>query len=215
MKTAIIFDLDGTLLDTLGDLHAATNGVLRQFGYPERTLEEVRQFVGNGAEQLIRLAVPEGQQESVPQVLTAFQSYYAAHCDILTQPYEGIPEMLEKLGEKYPLAVVSNKPDRAVKELAKIYFPTLYARGESTDCPRKPAPDMVFKAMEALGADRCIYVGDSEVDVKTAQNAQVPCLSVTWGFRDVKTLEQAGAKYFCHGAEEIMESIERILEREF
>lgn len=214
MKTAIIFDLDGTLLDTLGDLHAATNGVLRQFGYPERTIEEVRQFVGNGAERLIRLAVPEEEQQSVPRVLAAFQSYYAAHCDILTRPYDGIPEMLEQLGEKYLLAVVSNKPDIAVKELAKIYFPRLYARGESTDCPRKPAPDMVFKAMEALGAERCIYVGDSEVDVLTAKNAQVPCLSVTWGFRDVKTLEEAGAKYFCHRAEEISESIEKILERE-
>lgn len=214
MKTAIIFDLDGTLLDTLGDLHAATNGVLRQFGYPERTIEEVRQFVGNGAERLIRLAVPEEEQQSVPRVLAAFQSYYAAHCDILTRPYDGIPEMLEQLGKKYPLAVVSNKPDIAVKELAKIYFPRLYARGESTDCPRKPAPDMVFKAMEALGAEKCIYVGDSEVDVLTAKNAQVPCLSVTWGFRDVKTLEEAGAKYFCHRAEEISESIEKILERE-
>lgn len=214
MKTAIIFDLDGTLLDTLGDLHAATNAVLRQFGYPERTIEEVRQFVGNGAERLIRLAVPEGEQGSVPQVLVAFQSYYAAHCDILTRPYDGIPEMLERLGEKYPLAVVSNKPDIAVKELAKIYFPRLYARGESTGCPRKPAPDMVFKAMEALGAERCIYVGDSEVDVLTAKNARVPCISVTWGFRDVKTLEEAGAKYFCHRAEEISESIEKILERE-
>ena len=214
MKTAIIFDLDGTLLDTLGDLHAATNGVLRQFGYPERTIEEVRQFVGNGAERLIRLVVPEEEQQSVPRVLAAFQSYYAAHCDILTRPYDGIPEMLEQLGKKYPLAVVSNKPDIAVKELAKIYFPRLYARGESTDCPRKPAPDMVFKAMEALGAERCIYVGDSEVDVLTAKNAQVPCLSVTWGFRDVKTLEEAGAKYFCYRAEEISESIEKILERE-
>lgn len=214
MKTAIIFDLDGTLLDTLGDLHAATNAVLRRFGYPERTIEEVRQFVGNGAERLIRLAVPEGEQGSVPQVLAAFQSYYAAHCDILTRPYDGIPEMLERLGEKYPLAVVSNKPDIAVKELAKIYFPRLYARGESTGCPRKPAPDMVFKAMEALGAERCIYVGDSEVDVLTAKNARVPCISVTWGFRDVKTLEEAGAKYFCHRAEEISESIEKILERE-
>lgn len=208
MKTAIIFDLDGTLLDTLGDLHAATNAVLRQFGYPERTMDEVRCFVGNGAERLIRLAVPEGAEEKVPQVLAAFQSYYAAHCDVLTKPYDGTPEMLEKLGKSHPLAVVSNKPDRAVGELAKIYFPGLYARGEGTDCPRKPAPDMVFKAMEALGADHCIYVGDSEVDVLTAKNAQVPCLSVTWGFRDVKTLEKAGATYFCHRAEDVMESIE-------
>lgn len=215
MKTAIIFDLDGTLLDTLGDLHSATNAVLTRFGYPTRSIEEVRNFVGNGAERLIRLAVPEGEQEKVPEVLEAFQRYYAAHCDILTKPYDGIPEMLKQLGENYPLAVVSNKPDRAVGELAKIYFPTLYARGESSDCPRKPAPDMVFKAMEALGAQHCIYVGDSEVDVLTAKNAHVPCLSVTWGFRDMETLEKAGAKYFCHRAENVQESIERILEREF
>ena len=135
MKTAILFDLDGTLLDTLGDLHAATNAVLRQFGYPERTMEEVRQFVGNGARRLIEQAVPAGEEARVDEVLSAFQTYYAAHCDILTRPYPGIPELLACLDGKYPLAVVSNKPDRAVKELAKIYFPALYARGESADCP--------------------------------------------------------------------------------
>lgn len=213
MKTAILFDLDGTLLDTLGDLHAATNAVLAQFGYPERTLDEVRRFVGNGARRLIEQAVPAGEEASVPEVLAAFQTYYAAHCDILTRPYPGIPELLAALGEKYPLAVVSNKPDRAVKELAKIYFPGLYARGESADCPRKPAPDMVLRAMQALGADRCVYVGDSEVDVLTAKNAGVPCLSVTWGFRDVETLTQAGAEYFCHRAEDVETMIETILKR--
>lgn len=215
MKTAIIFDLDGTLLDTLGDLHGATNAVLRQFGYPARSIDEVRRFVGNGAERLIRQAVPADAQESVPRVLAAFQSYYADHCDILTRPYDGIREMLETLGRHYPLAVVSNKPDRAVKELAKIYFPALYARGESADCPRKPAPDMVFRAMAALEAERCIYVGDSEVDVLTAKNAGVPCLSVTWGFRDVQTLQNAGARYLCHLAQDVMKSIKEIMEREF
>lgn len=215
MKTAVIFDLDGTLLDTLEDLHAATNAVLTQFGYPCRSVEEVRRFVGNGAKQLIQQAVPEGERERVPQVLTAFQRYYATHCDIRTRPYDGIPKMLNRLGEKYPLAVVSNKPDSAVGALARIYFPHLYARGESADCPRKPAPDMVFKAMEALNAERCIYVGDSEVDVLTAQNANVPCLSVTWGFRDAEILKQAGAKFFCHRVEDIEEKIENMLENVF
>lgn len=215
METAIIFDLDGTLLNTLGDLHAATNYVLSRFGYPPRTIEQVRTFVGNGAERLIRLAVPEGEGENVPRVLAAFREYYAAHCDILTAPYDGVPEMLAALGKKYPLAVVSNKPDNAVRELAKIYFPTLYARGESADCPRKPAPDMVCKAMQALGARRCIYVGDSEVDVCTAKNARVPCLSVTWGFRDEQTLLDAGAKYLCRRAQDTEKMIERILEREY
>lgn len=213
MKTAILFDLDGTLLDTLGDLHASTNAVLRSFGYPARTVEEVRCFVGNGARRLIEQAVPAGQRHRVDEVLAAFQTYYAAHCDILTRPYPGIPALLADLEGKYPLAVVSNKPDRAVKELAKIYFPTLYARGESADCPRKPAPDMVRAAMEALGAERCVYVGDSEVDVLTAKNAGVPCLSVTWGFRDVETLRLAGAEYFCHAPADLPQMIETILKR--
>lgn len=213
MKTAILFDLDGTLLDTMGDLHASTNAVLRSFGYPERTIDEVRCFVGNGARVLIQQAVPEGEGHRVDEVLAAFQSYYAAHCDILTRPYPGIPELLTALGEKYPLAVVSNKPDRAVKELAKIYFPALYARGESADCPRKPDPDMVYAAMRALDADRCVYVGDSEVDVLTAKNAGVPCIAVTWGFRDVDTLRAAGAEYFCHTVADLPQMIETILKR--
>lgn len=210
MKVAIIFDLDGTLLDTLGDLHSATNHVLEQFGYPTRTIEEVCRFVGNGAERLIRLAVPEGV-DPMP-VLAAFQTYYAAHCDILTKPYAGIPEVLRVLGEKYPLAVVSNKPDRAVKELAKIYFPTLFARGESTDCPRKPAPDMVWKTMKALDVERCIYIGDSDVDIVTAQNAGVPCISVTWGFRGEEELVAAGATHLCHRPVDLAQMICDILE---
>lgn len=213
MKTAILFDLDGTLLDTLGDLHASTNAVLRQFGYPERTIDEVRRFVGNGARVLIQQAVPVGEDHRVDEVLSAFQTYYAAHCDILTRPYPGIPALLSALEEKYPLAVVSNKPDQAVKELAKIYFPALYARGESTDCPRKPAPDMVRMAIQALGAENCIYVGDSEVDVMTAKNAGVPCIAVTWGFRDVETLRTAGAEHFCHTPADLPAIIETILKR--
>lgn len=213
MKTAIIFDLDGTLLDTLGDLHAAVNHVLRQFGYPERTIEEVCRFVGNGAARLIHLAVPEGVDEA--PVFAAFQQYYAAHCDILTKPYAGIPEALAFLGQRYPLAVVSNKPDGAVKELAAIYFPTLFARGEDRDCPRKPAPDMVYKAMAALGVERCIYVGDSDVDILTAKNAGMPCLSVTWGFRGVDELRAAGAEYFCHTPAVLPDAIAEILQKQF
>ena len=211
MKTAILFDLDGTLLDTLGDLHAAVNHVLTEFGYPGRTIEEVCRFVGNGAAQLMRLAVPAGADWE--PALVAFQSWYAAHCDILTKPYDGIPAVLAALGEQYPLAVVSNKPDRVVKELAKIYFPNLYARGESVDCPRKPAPDMVKKAMAALEADRCVYIGDSDVDIQTAKNAGVPCISVTWGFRSEAELREAGATYFCHTPADLPQTIEDILKR--
>ena len=212
MKWAVLFDLDGTLLDTLGDLHAAVNHVLRRFGYPERTIEEVCRFVGNGAARLIQLAVPEGA-DATP-VLAAFQAHYAANCDILTKPYDGIAQALEALAKDYPLAVVSNKPDRAVKELAAVYFPGLYARGESADCPRKPAPDMVLRAMQALGADRCVYVGDSDVDIHTAENAGVPCLSVTWGFRGEAELRAAGARYFCRNPKDLPAHIAQIMENE-
>jgi len=201
MKLGILWDLDGTLLDTLDDLTDATNHVMRRFGYPEHTKDAVRRFVGNGARRLMEQAVPAG--EDVDSALTVFQTYYAAHCQIKTAPYPGILDALAKLAEAYPMAIVSNKPDAAVKPLCAQYFPGLYARGESADCPRKPAPDMVFKAMEAIGVETCIYVGDSEVDVLTAKNAGVPCLSVLWGFRDRQDMLEAGGSHFCHDPAEL------------
>lgn len=209
MKTGILWDLDGTLLDTLEDLADAVNFALDEFGYPTRSVEEVRCFVGNGARRLIERAVPENGDVSA--VLDTFRTYYNANCQIKTKPYDGIMEALRKLGEKYPMAVVSNKPDSAVKPLCAVYFPGLYARGESTDCPRKPAPDMVFKAMEAIGVERCVYVGDSEVDVLTARNAGVPCLSVLWGFRDRTEIEEAGGSHFCEHTEELVEKLEELI----
>lgn len=206
MKTGILFDLDGTLLDTIADIAAAVNHVLKEMGYPERTLAEVIRFVGNGARRLMEQAVPEGGDADA--AFQGFQTWYSANCQGGTKPYDGIPEALEILKEKYPLAIVSNKPDTAVKPLCDQYFPGIYARGESADCPRKPAPDMVFKAMEAIGADRCIYVGDSEVDVLTAKNAGVPCVSVLWGFRPREELEAAGATHFCETADELVKLIE-------
>ena len=202
MKTGILFDLDGTLLDTLADLAGSVNHVLASFGYPQRTVEEVRQFVGNGAARLIAQAVPEGANPA--PVLAAFQPYYSAHCQIKTKPYEGIPEALAALRERYPLAIVSNKPDAAVKTLCADIFPGIYARGESPDCPRKPAADMVYKAMASIGADTCIYVGDSDVDVLTANNAGVPCLSVLWGFRGEAELTAAGADALAAKPEDIL-----------
>ena len=195
MKTGILWDLDGTLLDTLADLTDALNYAMTQFGYPHRTMEDVRRFIGNGAHRLIALSVPEGAD--VDAVLQVYKTYYDAHCQIKTKPYDGILEALAVLGEKYPMAVVSNKPDSAVKPLCAQYFPGIFARGESADCPRKPAPDMLLKTMEAIGVDRCIYVGDSEVDVLTARNAGVPVLSVLWGFRDRKEIEAEGGQHFC------------------
>ena len=201
MRIGILWDLDGTLLDTLQDLADGTNHALRQFGYPERTVEEVRRFVGNGAQRLIEQAVPAGAD--VAEVLEAFYAYYNAHCRVKTKPYDGILDALAELERRFPMAVVSNKPDTAVKQLCAQYFSGLYARGESADCPRKPAPDMVYKAMDAVGVETCIYVGDSEVDVATARNAGVPCLSVLWGFRDRRTLLNAGADHFCAACEEL------------
>lgn len=200
MKTiGILWDLDGTLLDTLEDLASATNAAMVHFGFPLRTTEEVRRFVGNGAKRLLEQAVPAGiSNEKVEEVLHWFQAYYAGHCQNQTRPYDGVLQALEELKALgYPMAVVSNKPDSAVKVLAQQYFPGLYARGESEDCPRKPAPDMVHKAMDALGVTGCIYVGDSEVDVLTAKNAGVPCLSVLWGFRDKEDMLAAGGAHFC------------------
>ncbi len=214
MKIGVLFDLDGTLLNTLEDLQDATNYALRAHGCPERTLEEVRMFVGNGAERLIRLAVP-GRQDDPPveQVLATFHRYYTAHCQGKTRAYDGILEALEQVGRKYPMAIVSNKPDSAVKPLCKLYFGDIYARGESADCPRKPAPDMVYKAMAAIGVDTCIYVGDSDVDVMTAKNANVPCLSVLWGFRDRECMEQVGGSHFCADPKDLLASLDAIAEK--
>ena len=209
MKTGILFDLDGTLLDTLADLHDSTNHVLRSLGYPERTLDEVRRFVGNGARRLLDQAVPEGVDAQA--AFDAFQNWYPKHCQIKTKAYEGIPEALEVLKEKYPVAIVSNKPDKAVKVLCADYFPGIYAIGESTDCPRKPAPDMVFKAMKELDVEKCVYVGDSEVDVLTARNANVPCLSVLWGFRDRADMEEVGGTHFCEKTEDLVAKLEEMI----
>ena len=210
--TAVLFDLDGTLLNTLDDLVDATNATLSHFGCPQRTWEEVRQFVGNGAERLIRLALPgKADDPDVYEVLSYYKDYYAAHSQIKTRPYAGILEALHAVRQEYPVAIVSNKPDNAVKILCAQYFGDTYALGESDICPRKPAPDMVHKALKAIGAETCIYVGDSEVDVLTAKNAGVPCLSVLWGFRDRDTLLEAGAEHFCENPADLLNKLREMM----
>lgn len=210
---AILWDLDGTLLDTLEDLHDATNHVLEQFGCRRRSLEEVRRFVGNGARRLMVQALP-GREDDPGEdaALAAFQAYYSTHCRIKTKPYDGIVDALKKLGEEYHLAIVSNKPDVAVKPLCADFFPGLYAQGETDGCPRKPAPDMVLRAAEVLGVKpgRCIYVGDSEVDVLTAKNAGMVCLSVLWGFRDEAVLRANGAEHFCGDPHDLPRKIKEL-----
>ena len=212
MKTGLLFDLDGTLLNTLEDLMDATNYALRAHGFPERNLEQIRRVVGNGAANQIRKSLPEGTDEDVvQQVLNTYKPYYTQHSQIKTKPYGGIVDAIRELSGKYPMAIVSNKPDSAVKGLCAHYFPGIYALGEAADCPRKPAADMVYKAMAAIGVETCIYIGDSEVDILTARNAGVPCLAVTWGFRDVKMLQQAGGEYFCHMPTEFVKTIEEMI----
>ena len=168
--------------------------------------------MGNGAERLIRLALPgKADDPDVYEVLAYYKDYYAAHSQIKTRPYEGILEALAAVREEFPVAIVSNKPDNAVKILCAQYFGDTYALGESDACPRKPAPDMVHQAMAAIGAERCIYVGDSEVDVLTAKNAGVPCLSVLWGFRDKEILVEAGATHFCEDPADLVNSLKEMI----
>lgn len=196
---AIIFDLDGTLLDTLADLAEGTNYALRVNGFPERTIDEIRRFVGNGARKLIERAVPDGQIEAaLEKVRQDFDIYYKVHCKDHTGPYPGIMEMLQELVQQgYSLGVVSNKPDFAVQELIPEYFPDIFASvsGERQGVAKKPAPDLIREAMKNLQADssNAVYVGDSEVDLEAAANAGIPCISVAWGFKGRRFLEEQHA----------------------
>lgn len=210
MMKALIFDLDGTLLNTIGDLHQSTNHALRVFGFPERTLEEVNSFVGNGLAMLIRNAVPEGTAEDdVQSVLKEMKKHYEEHYHDLTVPYPGIPELLDALKKQnVPMAIVSNKADPFVQKLRELFFEDqiTVALGESPNIPRKPAPDMVYHGLEELGisGEDAFYVGDSEVDILTAKNARLPCLAVTWGFRSEEQLKEAGATILIHDPTELL-----------
>ena len=210
MNIGILWDLDGTLLDTLEDLRDGVNYALDQLGLPPRTLEEIRNFVGNGARNLLTRAL-EGRGD-VDAALKAFHDYYDVHCNDKTGPYPGIPEALAVLGKKYPMAIVTNKPHSAAKPLCDRYFPGIYARGEIAGTPRKPAPDSLLAAMKEIGVDTCIYVGDSEVDVATAQNTGVHCLTVLWGFRDRETLETVGAVHFCDNTADLPQALENLIQ---
>lgn len=194
-----VFDLDGTLLDTLADLAASCNYALRVNGLPERTVDEVRRFVGNGVKKLMERAVPGGQaNERFDAAYAVFREHYLEHGLDTTKPYDGVMPMLERLrrgGRR--VAVVSNKFDAATKQLCRHFFGDLVevAIGESENVRKKPAPDTVREALRVLGvgADGAVYVGDSDVDVMTARNCGMPCISVLWGFRDREFLLEHGA----------------------
>lgn len=201
MKKTVIFDLDGTLLNTLDDLADSTNYALSKFGYPTRTIDEVRQFVGNGVAKLIERAIPEGKNNpNFEKCLAIFKENYAQNMYNKTAPYNGIIEMLSNLKSKgIKIAVVSNKFDLAVKELCKKYFEGFidFAAGENEaqGIKKKPAPDTVISVLNEFNfaPEDAVYVGDSDVDIMTAKNSKMPCISVTWGFRDEKFLLENGA----------------------
>ena len=216
MIDTVIFDLDGTLLNTLEDLKDSTNYALNQYGYPARTIDEVREFVGNGVRKLIERAIPQGNDNpDCEDCLNVFKKHYAQNMYNKTGPYEGIIEMLRQLKENgIKIAVVSNKFDLAVKELCKKYFGELIeiAIGESENVRKKPAPDSVLKAIKELNSEikNCIYSGDSDVDVQTAQNTGIECIGVTWGFRDRSLLEKEGAQYIIDTPDEFIKIINKI-----
>lgn len=215
-RDTIIFDLDGTLLNTLDDLADSTNYALSQFGYPQRTIEEVRNFVGNGVAKLIERAIPNGKDNpNFEKCLEIFKEIYAKNMYNKTAPYQGIIDMLADLRSKgCKISVVSNKFDLAVKELCKKYFPNLIdcatGENEAAGIRKKPAPDTVLKSVKDLGSsfEKSIYVGDSDVDIMTAKNSGMPCISVTWGFRDREFLTEHGAEIFVDTPKEIVEYLE-------
>ena len=213
MYSIYIFDLDGTLLDTLDDLAASTNYALRTHGMPEHSIDDVRRFVGNGVRKLMERAIPDGANN--PQfeaTFATFREHYMHHSLDTTRPYDGIPEMLAALKAKgCRLAVVSNKMMAATQELCRYFFPdtieVAIGENETEGIKKKPAPDTVFAALKALNAspENAVYVGDSDVDIETARNAGLPCISVLWGFRDRAFLLNHGATTFVASPEELLD----------
>lgn len=208
-----IFDLDGTLLDTLLDLANAVNFAMRKMNYKERTVDEVRSFIGNGIRVLISRSVPpDTGKADYEKALELFTEYYLEHISDFTKPYDGITEVVDTLkaqGKK--IAVVSNKADKAAKTIVRDMFGEKFDMvvGKTDKFPAKPAPDSVLYVIDTLGSQResCIYIGDSEVDVHTAHNAGLPCVGVTWGNRDRAELEKSGAEFIVDAPSEIISAI--------
>lgn len=217
-KEIVIFDLDGTLLNTLEDLTDSTNFALDSCSFSKRTLDEVRNFVGNGVYMLIERAVPKNtSKDKIESCLAIFKKHYSNNMYNKTSPYIGILEMLEYLKENgYKIAVVSNKFDSAVKELCEKYFKGFidYSAGENeaAGIRKKPAPDTVLKVLKNfnLNCAQAVYVGDSEVDILTAKNSKIPCISVTWGFKSKEFLVKNQAKYIAETPQEIIEILKSL-----
>lgn len=214
MKHAVIFDLDGTLLNTLGDLRAATNHALEVRGLPPHSMEEIRQFIGNGIRLLICRAMPEGTTEAeIDAALDDFKAYYAAHIHDRTVPYDGIPQLLTALRKRgIQVAVLSNKIDSASQQLIEYFFPgkTDVVFGEHVGVPRKPDPTSCRMVMQQLGVqpEQVLYVGDSGTDMQTAKNAGLYAVGVTWGFRSKEVLLEYGADVLVHRPEQILQILD-------
>ena len=210
---AVLFDMDGTVLDTLRDLNAAVNACMEHFSLPHQTLDETRRRVGNGSRRLMELSVPAGTcDEKIEEMLGWYLPYYNRHANDTTAPYPGISELMRSLSAQgLRLAIVSNKPDRTVRELAEIHFPglleTAVGENEAAGIRRKPWPDTLLAAAAELGVPirQCLYVGDSEVDVLTASRAGMDCASVLWGFRSREEIEAAGGRLFFSSPQELEE----------
>ncbi|MCD8196911.1 MAG: HAD-IA family hydrolase [Lachnospiraceae bacterium] len=211
MRNAVIFDMDGTLLDTLEDIYLSTNAVLTAAGLPPRTPDEVRLFVGNGSRELMRRCIEGGESNPKYEACHAsFQEYYHTHLDDHTAPYPGVVWLLDTLREAgISMAIVSNKSDSAVKDLNRESFGDRIpvAIGAQEGVRKKPAPDTLYEAMRELGVkkDACVYVGDSETDLETAANAGIPCVCVSWGFRGRARLEKLGAEQIADTAQELLD----------
>lgn len=207
----VIFDLDGTILDTIEDLKDSINYALAENGFKERSISEVRSFVGNGIKMLVKKALPENADEkTIETVFGCFNNYYKEHCMDKTRPYDGIAKLLDKLHERgIRTAVLSNKADFAVKLLCKKYFPDMfdYVAGMRDDVPRKPDPAGIYNVLEAMETANAVYIGDSEVDILTAQNSKLDCIAVDWGFRSREELEKSGAKLIASDMDELLECI--------
>lgn len=212
----IIFDLDGTVLDTVADLADAVIFALEKHGFPPRSYQEVMSFVGNGTLKLIERALPDGHKdpETVVAVHTDFAARYSAHYADKTKPYDGIPELLSSLkSQGYKLSVLSNKPDKFTKELTEGFFPKVFdvVRGSVDGVPRKPDPTAELGILNDFGvmAGECLHIGDSDTDVLTAHNAGIKCVGCTWGYRPKETLEEAGADYIVETVAELAKFFEK------
>lgn len=215
MKNTVIWDMDGTILNTLEDLKDSVNYAVVSHGFKPYNLSEIRAMLGNGIKVLMELAVPEGYNNpKFDACFATFREHYEQHMNDKTRPYDGIPEVMQKLKEKgFKQAIVSNKIDAAVKQLAAAYYPFVdLALGETEGIRRKPEPDMVFNALRQMNAtgEQAVYIGDSEVDLATAKNARLDCICVAWGFRDAAMLKSIGAGIIAEKPAELLDILNRM-----